>query len=162
MKILHTLALAAALLGASAAVYAGDGDKAPAGECPAGGKAAGGCCADKGGKVVELKTAELAKMVAEKKATIVDVNPAERYEKGHVPGAKNAKFDAITEKDLPTDKNAQLVFYCASQKCGACEVAAKKAVELGYKNVAVYRPGIAGWETEKQAIETGKAKTNPS
>jgi rhodanese-related sulfurtransferase len=168
MKLVYALTLAAAIAGAGIS-YAGDegkcpmgGDKAGQGSCPAGGEKTeggcpmgGGCCGAKETKVVELKLEELQKLVAEKKATIIDVNPAERYAKGHIPGAKNAKFDALEAKDLPADKGAQLVFYCASEKCGACEKAAKAAVAMGYTNVAVYRGGIAGWENAKQAVETG-------
>jgi rhodanese-related sulfurtransferase len=152
MRIVHSLALALALMGGGAAVQAGD-------DCCGTG---GGACCDAADKkcpmIVELKTEELAKIVAEKKAAIFDVNPAERYAKGHVPGATNLAFDKIEAKDLPADKTAQLVFYCASEKCNACEVAAKKACELGYKHIAVYRPGIAGWEAAKQTVEGG-AKT---
>jgi rhodanese-related sulfurtransferase len=145
MKILTSLALAAALGFAGALVARGDE-----------GCAGGACCGGDKAEcpmVVKLTTEELAKLVADKSATIIDVNGPERYAKGHIPGAKNVAFDKVTEKDLPADKSAQLVFYCAGEKCNACEVAAKKACELGYKKIAVYRPGIAGWEAAKQATE---------
>lgn len=151
MKAIYGLALAVALVGAPVtASFAGEG-------CPA-----GGCCGAKETKVVQLKTEELAKLVAEKKAVVIDVNPAERFAKGHVPGAKNvAGADKVDATVLPADKAALVVFYCAGLKCGASEKAAKKAVELGHTNVAVYKPGIAGWEEAKQAVETGAPK-NPA
>jgi hypothetical protein len=49
------------------------------------------------------------------KTFIYDNNDKERYDKGHVPGAKWVKFDNVTAADLPTDKNATLIFYCANE-----------------------------------------------
>lgn len=143
MKIFHSLSLAAALIGGGVAAYGDDAKADKPGCC------GGECCA----AIVKLTTEDLAKIVAEKKAVVIDVNAPERYAKGHVPGAKNVAFDKVTEKDLPADKTTRLVFYCANEKCNACEVAAKAACELGYKNIAVYRPGIMGWEAAKQATE---------
>jgi len=45
---------------------------------------------------------------------VFDNNERPRFEKGHIPGAKWVKFDEVQAKDLPADKEATLVFYCAN------------------------------------------------
>jgi rhodanese-related sulfurtransferase len=84
---------------------------------------------------------------------IFDNNGKERFDKGHIPGAKWISPDAIKESDLPADKQATLVFYCASESCTACHDGALAAVKLGYKNVYILPAGIKGWEGAKQAVE---------
>jgi hypothetical protein len=49
------------------------------------------------------------------KLFIYDNNPLERFQKSHIPGAKWVKYDEIKASDLPPDKEAMLVFYCANE-----------------------------------------------
>jgi hypothetical protein len=49
------------------------------------------------------------------KTFIYDDNPQDRYAKGHLPGAKWLSSSEPTAADLPADKTATLVFYCASE-----------------------------------------------
>ena len=48
-------------------------------------------------------------------------------------------------KELPSDKNTQLVFYCYDKRCMASHFAARRAIAAGYKNVSVMSDGIVGW-----------------
>ena len=45
---------------------------------------------------------------------IFDNNPQGRYRKSHLPGAHWVNPKDITTADLPADKSATLIFYCAS------------------------------------------------
>lgn len=49
------------------------------------------------------------------KTFVYDNNPKDRYDKSHVPGAKWVDFKAVTAADLPADKTATLIFYCANE-----------------------------------------------
>ena len=49
------------------------------------------------------------------KTFIYDNNPKDRYAKSHVPGAHWLDYDSVTAADLPADRSATLVFYCASE-----------------------------------------------
>ncbi|HEY3815966.1 MAG TPA: rhodanese-like domain-containing protein [Polyangiaceae bacterium] len=49
------------------------------------------------------------------KTFVYDNNPRDRYAKSHVPGAHWLDYDRVTAADLPADKGATLVFYCASE-----------------------------------------------
>jgi hypothetical protein len=44
---------------------------------------------------------------------VIDNNGAGRWKRSHVPGAKNLNPHAIEVGDLPPDRSATLVFYCA-------------------------------------------------
>jgi hypothetical protein len=46
---------------------------------------------------------------------IYDNNHKERWQQSHIPGAKWLDSDKVTAADLPQDKNATLVFYCANE-----------------------------------------------
>lgn len=84
---------------------------------------------------------------------IYDNNNKDRFAEGHIPGAKWVQFDAVKEGDLPSNKDATLVFYCASEQCMACHTGAKSAVALGFKNVYILPAGIKGWEKAQKPVE---------
>jgi 3-mercaptopyruvate sulfurtransferase SseA len=59
---------------------------------------------------------ELAGMIERHdQVAIIDNNGRERYEQGHVPGARWVGHDAVTAEVLPPDHGARLVFYCANE-----------------------------------------------
>jgi len=64
-----------------------------------------------------LTVDEVAARVAAKdgKTFVYDNNEKDRYAKSHVPGARWVDYDNVTAADLPADKGATLVFYCASE-----------------------------------------------
>jgi hypothetical protein len=45
---------------------------------------------------------------------VYDNNSKEDYAAGHVPGAKWVEYDHVQASDLPKDKTATLIFYCAN------------------------------------------------
>ncbi len=91
-------------------------------------------------------------------AAVFDANSPETYAEHHVPGATWVDYDALTAEQLPADHDRQLVFYCANEQCEASHVAAQRAVELGYSNVAVMGAGIQGWVAAGKPVETGAAQ----
>jgi rhodanese-related sulfurtransferase len=95
---------------------------------------------------------ELAKLTTAKQATVVDANNNEfRAKNGIIPGAilltSSSEF-AVSE--LPAAKDTKVVFYCASEKCGASHGAAKKAMGAGYTDVSVLPDGLKGWKAAGQ------------
>jgi rhodanese-related sulfurtransferase len=106
----------------------------------------------------ELSVDEVVKALEVGKiAALYDVNGADTRAKfGVVPKAtlltSSSSYDLSS---LPKDKAAFVVFYCANTRCTASDTAARRAMEAGYKNVAVMRPGIAGWK------DAGRPTTPP-
>ncbi len=109
-----------------------------------------------GNSFPEISVADVNTLVGSKSAVIIDVNGTDSYNAGHVPGALN--YDAIKDKlaaNLPKDKDATIVAYCANPKCGAYARAAVAAQKLGYTNVKHMTAGIAGWKDAGMKTEPG-------
>ena len=104
----------------------------------------------------DISINEVNKLAESKSAVIIDVNGDESFKAGHVPGA----LDFTTIKDnlatsLPKKKDALIVAYCGSPKCGAYLRAAKAAQKLGYTNIKHMSAGISGWKTAGMQTEAG-------
>jgi rhodanese-related sulfurtransferase len=87
--------------------------------------------------------------------TIVDVNAFGSWARAHVPGARHADPVAFTEADLPSDKDALLVFYCSNPMCRKAPNAARRAQKMGFRDVRVLSAGISGWLAAKLPTESG-------
>ena len=106
------------------------------------------------GEYPDLSIKELKKSIESKQVTVIDVNGTESFEKGHIPGAIDFEAnEAKLASLLPKDKNALVVAYCGGPKCMAYKQAAKKAEELGYKNVKHLSAGISGWKEAGEKTE---------
>ena len=106
------------------------------------------------GEFPDISIAEVKAAIESKKATVIDVNGTESWQKGHIPSAVDfvaAKGDLA--KALPADKNALVIAYCGGPTCGAYAAAAKAAKELGYTNVKHMSAGISGWTKAGQKTE---------
>jgi 3-mercaptopyruvate sulfurtransferase SseA len=68
-------------------------------------------------KLKELTVDEVAAKIAANDASmaIYDCNGRERFDQGHLPGARWVVYDSVTAADLPANKGTLLVFYCASE-----------------------------------------------
>jgi rhodanese-related sulfurtransferase len=109
----------------------------------------------------ELSVQELVALRAAGGVKVFDANSAEtRARYGIIPGAamlsSATRFDP--SKELPRDKGAKLVFYCASTRCTASTFAAQRALEAGYSDVSVMPAGIVGWKEAGQS--TGASSSN--
>jgi rhodanese-related sulfurtransferase len=62
-----------------------------------------------------LSVQDVSSRLKEKNFFVFDNNAYERFQKSHVPGAKWVNPYALKATDLPADKSATLVFYCASE-----------------------------------------------
>ena len=75
-----------------------------------------GCAAARADdKFGQLTVEEVAAKLGQKLVYVFDNNPRELYQKAHVPGAKWIDYKNIQSSDLPADKNATLIFYCANE-----------------------------------------------
>lgn len=63
--------------------------------------------------IPELTVEEVAARLGEPGFHVIDNNGAGRWKRSHVPGAKNLNAHTFGASDLPADKTATLVFYCA-------------------------------------------------
>ena len=104
----------------------------------------------------ELSVSDVKQMIDRNEAVyLYDANDRQSYLDGHVPGAIWVSYDAVGTADLPAAKDAKLVFYCYNPMCGASHLAAKRARELGYRNVLRMPEGIVGWRDAKMPVVSG-------
>jgi hypothetical protein len=62
-----------------------------------------------------LTPQEVAAKLKQKNVYVFDNNPEERWKQSHVPGAKWLHPNEFKPEQLPTDKSATLIFYCANE-----------------------------------------------
>ena len=109
------------------------------------------------GEFPDISIAEVKSAIESKKATLIDVNGTESWQKGHIPSAVDfASNKSELGKVLPADKNALVIAYCGGPTCGAYAAAAKAAKELGYTNVKHMSAGISGWMQAGEKTEKAK------
>src|SRR5580658_7846316 len=88
------------------------------------------------GEYPDISISELKSAISEKKVTLLDANGSDSFKAGHIPGAIDFQAQkAQLANQLPSDKGALVVAYCAGPTCGAYAAAAKAAQELGYTNI---------------------------
>lgn len=97
----------------------------------------------------EIKTDELAKMIAEKPGTytLLDARYGEYYDGKVIPTAKHLgsnSAESVITAQLP-DKKAKIITYCAGVKCPASKQLADKLRKMGYTDVTEYTEGLEGW-----------------
>jgi rhodanese-related sulfurtransferase len=62
----------------------------------------------------ELTVDQVQAKLSDKSVFVFDCNSPSDFAAGHVPHAKWVAYDNLQAKDLPADKNATLIFYCAN------------------------------------------------
>jgi len=104
--------------------------------------------------------AGVAKLVAEGPAktnyTLIDSRPLVRFQEGAIPSAIHLPFigfDKFVDR-LPKDKNQLTVFYCGGITCTLSPNSLKKAKQMGYTNLRVYREGEPEWKTRNYLVTT--------
>ncbi len=97
----------------------------------------------------------LNQLIQDKQATAIDVNSPQSWAQARVPGALNLDPVGYDEKSLPADKDSLLVFYCSNPLCRKAPNAARRAKDMGYRNVHVMSAGISGWLNAKLPTESG-------
>ena len=63
-----------------------------------------------------LTVDQVSDLIAKHDVKVFDNNPLDRFKQSHLPTAKWVDFKDVKASDLPGDKEAKLVFYCASEK----------------------------------------------
>jgi rhodanese-related sulfurtransferase len=102
----------------------------------------------------DISLKDLKAALDAKSVTVIDCNGVERYSQGHIPGAIDLKGTGDLSAKLPRDKNNPIVVYCGSEKCPAWKAGADAAKALGYTNIKHFAPGIKGWLSAGEPVET--------
>ena len=103
-----------------------------------------------------ITTEELKKKIdAGEPLTLINALSPIEHNEMTIKGSINIPSSKVTADNplLPADKASLIVFYCKGPKCTKSKNAAKKATELGYKNVLVYNEGIPAWAKKGYPLE---------
>lgn len=103
-----------------------------------------------------ISPAELQDLLRKETVTVMDVNSRQSWLSARVPGAISLDPVAFGENDLPSNRNAALVFYCSGFLCRKAPNAARRAKAMGYQNVRVMSAGISGWLSASLPTEAGE------
>jgi len=98
----------------------------------------------------------LHQLMQTQRVTVIDVNSRQSWMKAHVPGALHLDPVNYNDRNLPSDKESSLVFYCSNPMCRKAPNAARRAKNLGYGHVQVMSACITGWLAAKLPTESGE------
>jgi rhodanese-related sulfurtransferase len=102
-----------------------------------------------------LAVAEVARLVGDPGARLLDVRPAEAFARGHLPGAVRVTLgdEALV---LPADPAIHLVFYGEHSRDPSCHGPALEAALAGCRNVFIMPAGFEGWSEAGKRVELGE------
>jgi len=90
---------------------------------------------------------------------LLEILPEEEYRKGHLPGALSVPPDRVAElvPALVSDRETEIITYCAHSGCNASREAARELEALGYTNVRAYEGGKRDWVDHGLPLENESA-----
>lgn len=102
-----------------------------------------------------ISPADVKKLIEDKATNfqLVDTQPAEAFEEGHVPGAVNFPWVAQIKPPISLPRNKMLILYCPCTHDEDSIDMANKLAEFGYYNVKVLEGGWYKWVALKYPIE---------
>lgn len=102
---------------------------------------------------VDVGVTMAAKMVQEKKVTVVDVRTPEEYGAGHIEGAQNISISAedFEAKLAALDKSQPVLVHC--QAGGRSKRSLETFKKLGFSNIYHLKDGFSGWEEAGQPVK---------
>jgi rhodanese-related sulfurtransferase len=110
----------------------------------------------------EVSTEDVARILADGSAILLDSRKRSEYAAGHIAGARNvtpppgaapAEFVAAIERLVGGDKSRALVVYCNGQYCRQGRRLSDQLVEAGFANVRRYQLGIPVWRALGGPVE---------
>jgi rhodanese-related sulfurtransferase len=96
---------------------------------------------------------EVAKLIAEKKVTVLDIRTPDEFAAGHIAGAMNIDFmdDSFAKKIAALDKSKTYVVHCAGG--GRSGRSLPTLEKEGLKSVLHLQQGFKGWQGAGKPIE---------
>src|SRR5215471_15648603 len=103
---------------------------------------------------IEIRRKDVKTLVAQGRAQLVEVLPANEYKREHLPHAVNFPLQNLTAASTKLlRKDQAVIVYCWDDQCDLSARAAWRLESMGFQEVYRYTPGkadwlAAGWETE--------------
>ena len=103
-----------------------------------------------------LRPGELAPLVNQENALVVDLRPIADFDKGHIPGSKNvqmSQFDPAS-KPLAGAKALPVVLVCKTGQTATG--AAARLKKAGFERIYVLDGGVMGWQQADLPLAKGR------
>lgn len=96
---------------------------------------------------------EAAKLIAEKKATVLDIRTPEEFQEGHIAGAVNIDFteEGFAKKIAALDKSKTYIVHC--QGGGRSGRSMPVFDEAKFQNILHLQSGFKGWQAAGKPVE---------
>jgi len=96
-------------------------------------------------QIPTLSAADVKARTERSDVFVFDANRTTLWQRGHIPQAVFVGQEDIPVDRLPSDKEAELVFYCRDAMCLTAYLIAAQARTLGYPNTFVMEGGRQAW-----------------
>jgi rhodanese-related sulfurtransferase len=97
---------------------------------------------------------------------VIDTHVEARYERVHLPGARNARVLEVAFLDqvrgITEDLDAPIVVYGSRAETSDGPMAAEKLTRAGYTDVAILRGGLAAWREAGLPLDGGATDEVPA
>lgn len=96
---------------------------------------------------------------------LVNVLDKREYDDAHIKGSIHVPFGEVSRfLNSISDQSIPLIFYCSNYYCTSSDAAAKIAIKKNFKNVLVYKGGMAEWyqagQEDKEFAYEGAGKAD--
>jgi rhodanese-related sulfurtransferase len=105
---------------------------------------------------------ELRDLLASSNAPyLLEILSPEQYARQHLPGAHNLPLLGLDQAlaRVAPDRDVPIVTYCSGPTCKNSLIAARRLLELGYRDVRVFTGGKAAWQEAGYRFESGAEAT---
>lgn len=118
-------------------------------------------------KLKSISSDDLKKLFQQKDKAlmVIDAREMEAFDKGHIPGACDVFDDEIMSLAKNFDKNLNICVYGPGQATPSPSMAdrlagdaAKKFMDMGFKNVCVLNGGLEGWAASGKRVDMSLRK----
>jgi len=105
-----------------------------------------------------ISPGKLQQLMQKQPVSVFDVNSRQSWLTARVLGARPLDPMGYDESDLPADRASTLEFYCSNFTCRKAPNAARRAKDMGYRNVYLMSAGISGWVGASVPTESGEKR----
>jgi len=105
-----------------------------------------------------ISPGKLQQLMQKQPVSVLDVNSRQSWLTARVLGARPLDPMGYDESDLPADRASTLEFYCSNFTCRKAPNAARRAKDMGYRDVYVMSAGISGWVGASLPTESGEKR----
>ncbi|MBL7015974.1 MAG: rhodanese-like domain-containing protein [Kiritimatiellales bacterium] len=102
-----------------------------------------------------VQFSEVIDLLRDQSALLVDARSAEKYARGHIPGAVSIPLSTVADGLVLPVSSLPVVIYCDGPDCEDSLLLALELRNAGRADVAVFIGGMALWESELLAVEEG-------